>query len=472
MVVETCAGTSGLFSGIIESRRDPATGFFPGGVLSRALAFLFENRPGRFSAALIETIEPLAEFFTIPPHFAPSGPAPGTSGSISPPCRAVHDVLSRCGGAAFTIDSHRIFLVFPGFRPEEAFVAVESLRANAKSSFSAGIGSISGRETSGKNAHSATGRMMTQAEEALSTVLSESSGRTGIYTRRPMILKPVYYPLSSLARLSKLAKRFGRTESSIVREALNDLFDKYGDGEPIVGPSAAFLRVRAGFEAFAEELVRGFEKSVPTQRRIGEGQTAPGPRIDRDLQAGKSHSERVCSLAVSVGRAMGLCEQLLRDLALASLVHDIGKIVASANCGNGPAEADLKTGKAVSADGHPASGASLLKRTGFLQSVAEAVASHHELMDGSGFPDGLSGNSIPMASRIIGACDRYDHLVSPGPASGSDSSGISDGAIEAMKSESGLWDPGVLEILETVVSIRNRAIESPYYEIDADIEAG
>lgn len=417
MDFEISAGSSGLFSGLIESHRDPDTGFFPKGVLVRALSAMFNALPGRFSAALIEIANPA------------HGPAKTFAEVVSP--AAINDVVSPCGGAVFVMDSDRILLVFPGHRPEEVFLAVEALRSVASAGlstgsggFSAGIGSMTGREALKTVARGAGNKLIRQAEEALAAVLAEGAGRTGIYTRRRMILKPVYYPSSSLVRLSRLAKRFCRTESSILREALTDLFDKYGDGESIKGPGGALLRIRAGFEAFAGELVRGFEEAAA---RTGQASM-------------KGHSGRVSSLAVAVGRSLGLEDQKLRDLALVAAVHDIGKIHgATFQAGGGSTE----PGGRPKPDRHPGTGAALLALTGFLQAPAAAVASHHERMDGSGFPDGLSGGKIPLQARIIGACDRLDHLVFPG--------GIIENALETMKWEAGAWDPAVLEALEATV---------------------
>jgi diguanylate cyclase (GGDEF)-like protein len=122
----------------------------------------------------------------------------------------------------------------------------------------------------------------------------------------------------------------------------------------------------------------------------------------------KRHSEKVASLCVKMGKALGLEETELKRLNDAGNVHDIGKIVL---------EEDLLKNKDLSKDGirkmkqHPIVGYKILNIFDETLDLADAVYAHHEKWDGSGYPKGLKGEEIPLISRIISIVDTYDEFL-------------------------------------------------------------
>ena len=125
------------------------------------------------------------------------------------------------------------------------------------------------------------------------------------------------------------------------------------------------------------------------------------------------HSRRVAGYAVAIGRRMGLDETLLEQLRLAAFLHDIGKIGT-------PEQILLKPGPLSSEEHavmrlHPRRGARMLTGIADMEKVAEAVLHHHEHFDGTGYPNRLQGEQIPILSRIILVADAYDALTSPRP---------------------------------------------------------
>jgi putative two-component system response regulator len=125
------------------------------------------------------------------------------------------------------------------------------------------------------------------------------------------------------------------------------------------------------------------------------------------------HSRRVRSYAAAVGRRMGLSEEALEQLSLAAFLHDIGKIGT-------PDQILLKPGPLTSEEAaqvrrHARRGARMLTGIVGLEGAADAVLHHHEHFDGTGYPDGLSGERIPVLSRIIHVADAYDAMTSPRP---------------------------------------------------------
>ncbi|HEY3829744.1 MAG TPA: HD domain-containing phosphohydrolase [Solirubrobacteraceae bacterium] len=126
-----------------------------------------------------------------------------------------------------------------------------------------------------------------------------------------------------------------------------------------------------------------------------------------------SHGEDVADLAARVARRMGLTRAQARDVRYAAMLHDIGKIAV-------PSEILLKPGKLTEEEwvvmrSHAAVGGDLVARIDAFAHLAPAVRASHERWDGGGYPDGLAGERIPLAARIIAACDTYDAIITDRP---------------------------------------------------------
>ena len=134
--------------------------------------------------------------------------------------------------------------------------------------------------------------------------------------------------------------------------------------------------------------------------------------IARDQYTGE-HSQIVVKLASAVARRLGLEDQQVREVEQVALLHDIGKV--------GIPDAILQKRGALDEREwelmrqHPAVGARMLAGTRTLAHLAPAVGAEHERFDGGGYPDGLRGEAIPLASRITFACDAYHAMTSDRP---------------------------------------------------------
>ena len=122
----------------------------------------------------------------------------------------------------------------------------------------------------------------------------------------------------------------------------------------------------------------------------------------------EGHTRRVAHLAVEVGEELGLPPARLRELATGGLLHDIGKLSVPDEVLQKPAALDDEEYALVQK--HPVWGDSLLGRLGFSQSVRRLVRDHHERLDGSGYPQGLT--ELCLATRVLSVCDVYDALRS------------------------------------------------------------
>jgi HD-GYP domain-containing protein (c-di-GMP phosphodiesterase class II) len=132
----------------------------------------------------------------------------------------------------------------------------------------------------------------------------------------------------------------------------------------------------------------------------------------RDGSTGE-HSDRVVELAGLIGERLGLERRELRDLGYASRLHDIGKVgVPDAVLFKaGPLDSDERE----VIQHHAVAGAELIGEIPGLEAVARIVRHHHENYDGSGYPDGLSGRDIPLASRILSVADAYAAMTEDRP---------------------------------------------------------
>ena len=126
----------------------------------------------------------------------------------------------------------------------------------------------------------------------------------------------------------------------------------------------------------------------------------------------EEHTRRVAMLAVELGEQLGLSPGRLRSLAIGGLLHDIGKLSVPESILNKPGSLDDDEYGVIKL--HPERGRELLSELGgFDEAVARLVLDHHERLDGTGYPRGIEGAELDIATRILAVCDVYDALVSP-----------------------------------------------------------
>jgi HD-GYP domain-containing protein (c-di-GMP phosphodiesterase class II) len=133
-----------------------------------------------------------------------------------------------------------------------------------------------------------------------------------------------------------------------------------------------------------------------------------------DAYTGGEHSHGVVAFALAVGDALGLDARDRRNLEFGALLHDIGKIRVADEIINKPGK--LTDAEFALVKRHPVDGQEMLERVGgVLAEVGIIVRHHHERWDGRGYPDGIAGEAIPLAARIICACDAYSAMTTNRP---------------------------------------------------------
>ncbi|MHB0913728.1 MAG: HD domain-containing phosphohydrolase [Armatimonadota bacterium] len=153
------------------------------------------------------------------------------------------------------------------------------------------------------------------------------------------------------------------------------------------------------------------------------------------------HSERVAMYALSIGEALGLSDDIMNELKVAALLHDLGKI--------GIPDSVLKKEGSLTREEreivreHPSVGGNILKRAPQLDTIIPAVLFHHERWDGEGYPNGLSGDGIPLFARILAVADAFDAMTSDRPYRRAMSA--ESAAIELKANAGKQFDPKIIE---------------------------
>jgi len=152
------------------------------------------------------------------------------------------------------------------------------------------------------------------------------------------------------------------------------------------------------------------------------------------------HCERLARYAVRLGSALGIDQTMLKALRLGGFLHDLGKIAVPDRIllKNGPLDVEER----AVIQTHPVIGADLVQELHTLDDVRPIIRHHHERFDGSGYPDGLSGEAIPLGARIMAVVDVYDALRTQRPYK---FALTHEEAVSILwrETEAGFWDPQV-----------------------------
>ena len=175
---------------------------------------------------------------------------------------------------------------------------------------------------------------------------------------------------------------------------------------------AVFIPVDAtsASEALSEADARLYaHKHQKSARRDRPHEALLQALYERDPEL-KGHTNGVASLSLNVGRRLGMSETELEELELAAQLHDIGKIAV-------PDDVLHKPGPLTDSDWsliqqHTIVGQRILSASPALRRVGEIVRATHERWDGSGYPDRLGQDDIPLAARVIAVCDAFDAMTS------------------------------------------------------------
>ena len=196
--------------------------------------------------------------------------------------------------------------------------------------------------------------------------------------------------------------------------------------------AAAYRRLNAAYQQtlrYAEDVR---DLYLQLQRSIGQSLLGLANALEAKDPYTRGHSERVGAWSRRIALGLGLTSTEVETIAQAGLLHDIGKIGV-------PEDILRKRGALDAAEWsvmrrHPLIGAQIVSPFECLAGAAVVIRHHHERRDGSGYPDGLIGEAIPLGARIVAVADVFDALTSERPYR---SALCRDEALEQLVTEAG-----------------------------------
>jgi PAS domain S-box-containing protein/putative nucleotidyltransferase with HDIG domain len=204
-----------------------------------------------------------------------------------------------------------------------------------------------------------------------------------------------------------------------------------------VGTQGVFTDITPLAEAEAR-LQRALEQ---TERLLSGAVTAAVRIIEKRDPYVADHSQRVAKLACAIARELGLAKERIEGLRMAAMLHDIGKVAIPAEILAKPGRLSETEFKLVQA--HPQVAVDTLADIDFPWPVREIILQHHERLDGSGYPQGLTGGDILLEARILGVADVVEAMAHHRPYR--PALGIEAALQELDRGKGTLYDPRVVD---------------------------
>ena len=173
-----------------------------------------------------------------------------------------------------------------------------------------------------------------------------------------------------------------------------------------------------------------------------------GASIESKDRYTQGHCERVTEYAVRLAQAAGFDERTLFWFRMGALLHDVGKIVVPSEVLNKPGMLTREERRLM--ERHPVAGVELVAGIDFPSDIRPMIRHHHEWWDGSGYPDKLAGEAIPLSARILCIADVYDALTTNRPYR---LAYAHERAMEIMEADVGrLFDPALWPLFRECMS--------------------
>jgi len=168
------------------------------------------------------------------------------------------------------------------------------------------------------------------------------------------------------------------------------------------------------------------------------------------------HSRRVAEVSVMIARELGMSPEDIERISVAGLIHDIGKIGVKESILNKPGGLTVDEYKHIQR--HSEVGTHILTAVIEDNQILEAVAHHHEQYDGSGYPDGLGKEQIPLGARILAVADAFDAMTSARPYR--EAMSVKTTCAKILSSTGNQFDPNIAEALLRIVKVNNSMVDS------------
>jgi putative two-component system response regulator len=157
----------------------------------------------------------------------------------------------------------------------------------------------------------------------------------------------------------------------------------------------------------------------------------------------RGHSERVANMVMAIGKELGLSDDLVEKIRIAGMIYDIGKVGIPEAILNKPMRLTVEEYRYVQS--HCEIGERILRPIVEDVEVLSMVKHHHERFNGQGYPEGLSGEQIPIGARILAVADAYDAMTTEKPYRGTME--LRDVITELENNKGSQFDPAVVDAL-------------------------
>jgi len=220
-------------------------------------------------------------------------------------------------------------------------------------------------------------------------------------------------------------------------------FDSEGHFTGVVGTFKNLTEIKRS----EMELKRSFEK---LQSAMSSTIDAVSLIVESRDPYTAGHQRRVAQLAVAIAQELGLTEEEIDLIRMGSLIHDIGKIYIPAEILTKPTKlSDIEFAMMKS---HPEVGYNILKKVDFIPDIVEMVYQHHERLDGSGYPRGISGDAILLGARIIAVADVVEAMASHRPYRAA--RGTATALQEIVRQRGSAFDSRVVDICQFLFEVK------------------
>ncbi len=220
------------------------------------------------------------------------------------------------------------------------------------------------------------------------------------------------------------------------------------------GASARLARQNDAFQSRSHDLL---ESTRHLEENLLETVETLNAAVEARDPYTAGHSQRVRRVALAIGRDLGLSSRQLGALGTAALFHDVGKIGIpdSILTKAGP----LEPSEAAVMREHVTRGAEIVAKVSSFQDSVPAVRHHHERWDGLGYPDGLSGDEIPLEASIIGLADAWDAMTTDRPYATALS--LNDALLQIRTGRGKQFNPSVVDAFTEVAKRRPAEVLPP-----------
>jgi diguanylate cyclase (GGDEF)-like protein len=226
---------------------------------------------------------------------------------------------------------------------------------------------------------------------------------------------------------------------------------------PMDGTELEELMRHADVRLYASRHGRPERKWTSTTERLSWAATL-AHAVDMRMNAEHEHSRAVANCAVSIAVVLGWEEDMIGMLRIAAMLHDVGKVTVPDQILRKPGRLTAEEFEVIK--GHSIAGADLVSRVEGMDMIVPWIRHSHESFDGSGYPDGLRGEAIPQASRIMLVADAFDAITST--RAYREALSVAHACSELKEHAGSQFDPTCVDALMVCLEAQPISVSSPF----------